>query len=288
VNIVNTIHHKSYPAIDPNQWDLSGRAVLVTGASRGIGRATALSYARAGASQIAILARSSTDLDEVETSMLAVAHESGRKPPDVLKIAVDVTDATAVGSAAAATRATFGRLDVLVNNAGFSELNRPIVESDAEEWWTTWTVNVRGPYLVTRAFLPLLLESSNGARVIVNVASVAALRVRPGASAYFTSKLALLRFNEFIELEYGSKGVVPIAIHPGAIFTDMARRLPEEYHSIFVDTPELAADFIVWLSKDKKAWLSGRYVSCNWDVTELEAKEEEIVEGDKLKVRMVV
>lgn len=67
-----------------------------------------------------------------------------------------------------------------------------------------------------------------------------------------------------------------------------ANAAPEEFHSFFVDSAELAADFIVWLTRERKEWLSARYVSCCWDVEELEAKMDDIVEGDKLKIRMVV
>lgn len=68
----------------------------------------------------------------------------------------------------------------------------------------------------------------------------------------------------------------------------MAKELPEYLHKELVDTPELAGDFIVWLTHERKEWLSGRYVSCTWDVKELEAKKDEIVHGDKLKMRIVV
>lgn len=89
-------------------------------------------------------------------------------------------------------------------------------------------------------------------------------------------------------MEYGSKGILPIAIHPGGVLTQMATGVPEEYKSLMEDTAELAADFVVWLTKERKEWLSGRYISCKWDAIELEGKKYEIVEGDNLKVRMAV
>ena len=79
---------------------------------------------------------------------------------------------------------------------------------------------------------------------------------------------------------------MPIAFHPGVIATDMGSSLPEEYHPLLIDTVELAADSLVWLTETRKEWLSGRYVSANWDVTELEARKDEIVKGDKLKFKM--
>lgn len=88
--------------------------------------------------------------------------------------------------------------------------------------------------------------------------------------------------------EYGPQGLIAFSLDPGAVPTDMGLSLPETYRKLFVDTPELAADTLVWLTKDRNEWLSGRLVVVTWDVDELEAKKEEIVKGDKLKVRLVV
>ena len=99
-----------------------------------------------------------------------------------------------------------------------------------------------------------------------------------------------MRFTEFLEVEYGARGIIPIAYHPGAVMTEMAYKLPQEVLNSVTstDTPELSGDMVVWMTKERRQWLSGRYVSCNWDVTELEAKKDEIVKGDKLKIRMIV
>ena len=102
------------------------------------------------------------------------------------------------------------------------------------------------------------------------------------------SKLALSRFTEFLESEYGEHSIIPIAYDPGAVKTEMSDKLPKEANVVFDDTPELSGDTLVWLTKERRPWLSGRYVSCNWDMTELEAKKDEIVRGDKLRVKMVV
>jgi len=220
--------------------------------------------------------------------MLDAAKAAHRKAPRILRLAFDVSFPKSVEDASKSVKETFGRLDVVVNNAAIADLSKPVTETDPEEWWTTWTVNMRGPYLVTRYFLPLLLDSVDGLKIIVYVSSIGAHVMRPGASAYQTSKLALLRFTEFVELEYKDKGLLPIALHPGSVLTDMGNGLPSELRVWLQDTPTLPADFVVWLTKDRKEWLSGRYVSANWDVSELEAKKEEIVKGDKLKVKMVV
>ena len=91
---------------------------------------------------------------------------------------------------------------------------------------------------------------------------------------------------ELIEVEFSASNILPIAFHPGAIATDMGNSLPEDYQHILVDTAELAAHSLVWLTETRKEWLSGRYVSANWDVKELEARKDEIVKGDKLKFKM--
>lgn len=139
---------------------------------------------------------------------------------------------------------------------------------------------------MTHAFLPLMLQGT--LKTIINVSSTGAHSTKRGASAYQTSKFALLRFTEFIAVEYGDQRVIAIAIHPGGVPTELGLNLPKDYHEFLVDTPELAADSVAWLTQHQPLWLSGRYVSVNLDLPELMAKKEEIIEGDKLKMRIVI
>ena len=81
---------------------------------------------------------------------------------------------------------------------------------------------------------------------------------------------------------------MPISFHPGGVATDLTSVLPDEMRYFLRDSVELSADSLVWLTKERREWLSGRYVSAEWDVTELEAKKDEVLKGDKLKVRMVL
>lgn len=280
-NFTSTLHTDTYPAIA--HVNHQGRTVLITGASKGIGRATAISFARGGAANIVIAARSG--LDEVEQELLAAAPSSS-SPPQIIKLQLDVVSEVSVAHAAERVKQACGHLDILVNNAGYLEQWTPVAESDPAEWWRSWEVNVKGVYLVTRAFLPLLLQGSQ--KTIINVSSTGALMTSRGASAYQTNKFAVLRFTEFLAVEYGDQGIVAIAIHPGGVLTELARNLPKDYYGYLVDTPELAADSIAWLTQHRPLWLSGRYVSVNWDLPELMDKKEEIVEGDKLKLRIVI
>ena len=103
-----------------------------------------------------------------------------------------------------------------------------------------------------------------------------------------SSKLAILRFTEFVAAEYGDKGVLALAVHPCTVKSDMGLKVPKELHGHINDTPEIAADTIVWLTKERRPWLQGRYVDCCWDMPELEARKEEIVEDDKLKLTLGV
>ncbi|KAF2221805.1 hypothetical protein BDZ85DRAFT_264426 [Elsinoe ampelina] len=203
---------------------------------------------------------------------------------------MDVTSSTSIADAAGAVETQFGRLDILVNNAGYLESFARVAESDPEEWWKTMGVNLQGPYLLSRAFLPLLLKTDGGRgrKTIFNTSSVGALIKRPGASAYQTSKFALLRLSEFLDVEYGDQGVLCVAFHPGGVMTDLAKVMPPETHHLLQDKVELAGDTVAWLSKERMEWLAGRYLSVNWDMEELEKEKKRVVEGDLLKMKLAV
>jgi NAD(P)-dependent dehydrogenase (short-subunit alcohol dehydrogenase family) len=212
------VHNDTYPAISPSNFDFDGKSVLITGASRGLGFTMAASFAKAGASQIAIGARS--DLSAASTSVLEAASKAGRNPPAILTLNMDVSDPSSVDAAAAKVRSEFGRLDIVINNAGILTGSGKITDSDPEGWMRNFDINTKGFYLVLRAFIPLLIDSG-GEKTIINVSSVGAHCSTPGLSGYQISKLATLRLSEFATAEYGDKGLVVYCIHPGSIATDM-------------------------------------------------------------------
>jgi NAD(P)-dependent dehydrogenase (short-subunit alcohol dehydrogenase family) len=217
--------------------------------------------------------------------MQAAAKSAGHLAPQILKLALDVANNSDVARAAAMTDEAFGKLDIIVNNAGNAGVWTFIADSDPDVWWDTWEVNVKGVYLVTKHLLPLLLRS--GEKSIVNVTSIGAHLTRPSASAYQTSKLAMLRLTQFTDVEYAKDGVIAYALNPGAVPTEMvlATLPPDSFHRL-VDTPELSGDTITWLTQERREWLSGRYLSANWDMDEIMGRREEIVGGDKLKVKL--
>ncbi|KAB2569278.1 Short chain dehydrogenase andI [Lasiodiplodia theobromae] len=289
-NFTERIHRDTYPYINPMNADLSGRAVFITGASRGIGHATALSFARAGASFIGIGARSATELQSLEDDIKSEANKAGRGVPLVFRATLDVTDIASCETAAkGACEAFGGRLDVLINNAGYMDRLAPLMDSEPDDWWRTWEINIRGPYLVTRAFLPLMLATPSGWKTVVSLSSLGAHTLSAGGTAYNVSKLALLRFSEMLNVEYGAQGVLAFCVNPGGIETDLSRTLDEATAKVYLtDSIELPADSIVFLVQERREWLAGRYVSCTWDMEDLLAKQTSIVEQDLLKVRMAV
>ena len=108
-------------------------------------------------------------LDASEEAVKKAAQDAGRSPPQVLKVTLDVTNPASVAQATAEVETSAGRLDILVNNAGFIDMTL-IKDSDPETWWRVWEVNVKGPYLIARAFLPLMLKAEDSLKQVVTVA----------------------------------------------------------------------------------------------------------------------
>jgi NAD(P)-dependent dehydrogenase (short-subunit alcohol dehydrogenase family) len=198
-DFVTTLHHDSYDYISPVKADLSEKSVFIAVATRGIGKSIASSFARAGCSRIALGGRG--DLSAVETEVLGAAQEAGRHAPEVLKIKVDISSEESVAVATSQIATAFGGvLDILINVAGVVHRMVPLTDSDPEEWWKSWEVNVKGVYLCTRALIPLILKSS--LRTIITVSTAGAHMLTPGLDGYQTGKFALCRLTEFIEDQY--------------------------------------------------------------------------------------
>lgn len=302
-----TLHNDMSTSTDPTKTDLyqPGKVVLITGAGRGIGRSTALRYAESGPACITVCARTRSELDTIEAEIKNI-NSSIR----VRTFSINICNKEEVNSVLKAVSEEEGKLNVLVNNAGTSCSWTPLADSDEDAYWETFHVNVKGTYLMMKTFLPLLAETAKkeGTSVdVVNLTTIGANITVPGSSAYGVSKLAISRLTEFVSMEYRQQGVNCFAVHPGGVPTTLAKgiALPEcrpttsnyfqrlyavltDIKTVLIDTPELAAGFIVWLTKGQRTWLSGRYLSATWDVDELKSMRDDIVHNDKLKNRMVV
>lgn len=284
-------HHSQYSDIDPRttlKGSASGKTIFLSGASQGIGQATAVAFAQAGAEAIYITARSEKALEETKAKITEANQETR-----CASMVCDVTDAGRVKAAIEDCVTRFGSIDVADANAGYLDKWRKIGESDITSWWRSWEVNLKGTYHVVRFCLPRLIESarkhaaggSTGGHLIL-ISSVGAQLLIPGASDYQTSKHAINRLCEFINVDHGEDGIKCFAIHPGGVPTTLARNMPEAIHSSLVDEPELAAGFIVWLCSGKADWAKGRYLSANWDVNELLQMKGRIIGDDLLVNRL--
>jgi NAD(P)-dependent dehydrogenase (short-subunit alcohol dehydrogenase family) len=286
-----TAHHARYAAIDPTsalKGSASDKVIFIAGASRGIGRATAVAFAEAGARAVYLTARSQGALEET-TALVRQAN------PDTLCAwsLCDVTNPAQVEAAVADCVAKFGGIDAADANAGTLERWTKIGESDPADWWRCWEVNVKGAYHVIRFTLPLLADSAkrraaewSGGGHLILLSSVGAQFVMPTASDYQTAKHAINRLCEFVQADHGEDGIKCFALHPGGVATELGLNMPEAMHAHLVDDPELAAGFAVWLCSGKADWARGRYLSANWDVGELTVLKDEILRDDLLVNRL--
>jgi 3-oxoacyl-[acyl-carrier protein] reductase len=239
--------------------DLRDRVVLVTGAGRGIGRTLAETFAREGAAVVA-LDLGSDDLAHVESDLSALG---GAVVPEV----ADVRDAAAVQAVVDRAVERFGRVDVLVNNAGINVEGR-LEELDAAAWDRCFEVNVRGTFTTCRAVAPVMKRQRSGR--ILNAASFAAIVPSVGASAYAASKAAVVQFTRTIAGELGPWGITANSYAPGMIPTAMngfADLSPEE-QARKLDTLSLrrwgeaqdVANLLCFLASDLAGYITGTLV----------------------------
>jgi 3-oxoacyl-[acyl-carrier protein] reductase len=233
----------SEPGDEPGR--LEGKAALVTGASSGLGRVTAIALARAGA-DVALVARSQQELDSAKEEIL----KFGRR---ALTLPVDLASEDETTRVIERTIETLGRIDVLVNAAG-TDSPGTVEKLDVEGWDRTLAVNLRAPFLLSKAAFPHMREAGGG--MIVNISSVAGKKGWANASAYCASKFGLTGFTEALADEGKEHGIRAIVLYPGAMATNWGAFSPEErqdgesYEAPLtrVLSPERVADLIVWLA----------------------------------------
>jgi NAD(P)-dependent dehydrogenase (short-subunit alcohol dehydrogenase family) len=231
------------------------KVVLITGASRGIGRATAMAMARAGA-YVAAAARTAEQLRALAQEILA---ETGQ---EILTCVADVAQETEVKRMVGRTKAHYGRIDVLVNNAGFNTRKAPLWEVTTEEWDAMMAVNLRGAFLCCREVLPGMIERRSGH--IVNIVSTVTQAGIENMGAYSATKWGLLGMTKVLIKEARPYGIRVSALSPGGTDTSFRDSPRPAYLS-----PETVADAIVYvISLPEKAvvheWVMRPMVETNF------------------------
>ena len=225
---------------------LEGTVALVTGASSGLGRATAIALACSGA-DVALLARSEEDLEGTEQEVSKVGHRA-------LVLPTNLANAEEIAATVERTVGEFGRVDVLVNAAG-TDVPGTVEELDVGGWDLTLSVNLRAPFLLSKAAFPHMREAGGG--TIVNVSSVAGKKGWANASAYCASKFGLTGLTEALADEGRGHGIRAIVLYPGAMATNWGAFSPDERRQKSEPNeapatralrPERVAEFIAWFA----------------------------------------
>lgn len=237
---------------------MAGRVALVTGASSGIGRATALAFAGAGASVVVA--------DVCERAGDHLAREIGEGGGNAMFVACDVSRSEDVERMARRTMDALGRLDFAFNNAGIEGETAEAAACTEENWDRVIAVNLKGAWLCMRQEIPRMLAHGGGA--IVNCSSVAGLVGFPGIAAYTASKHGLIGLTKSAALEYATRGIRVNAVCPGVIRTPMVERFtrgdPEAEAQLVASepvgrmgAPEEVAAAVLWLCSDAASFVTG-------------------------------
>jgi NAD(P)-dependent dehydrogenase (short-subunit alcohol dehydrogenase family) len=242
--------------------NFSGKVAIVTGAASGMGEATATTFAAHGA-QVVIA-------DINEPGAKAVADRITADGGTALAVPTDVRDEAQIEALIATTRAAFGRLDVLHNNAAAMELagrDFGILEQTAQIWDETMTTDVRGPMLGCKYAIPLMLESGGGA--IVNTTSISGQVGEAVMTAYGAAKAALGQLTRAVAAQWGKSGIRCNAVAPGLVLTPSGLGLPMELREIYLRqtlTPYLGeaqdvANLVVFLSSDDARYITAQVIN---------------------------
>jgi len=244
--------------------DLNGQVALVTGASRGIGRAIAIRLAACGAS-VAGVART---LEGLEGTLQAIRDAGGTAEV----FAADVASTDDVNRVVEAVEAKFGKIQVLVNNAGITR-DGLFLRMEDDAWQEVIDTNLKGTFLFSRAVGAIMMRGRYGR--IINVSSVSGLMGNPGQANYSASKAGVIGFTRTIARELASRNITVNAVAPGFITTDMTDALPEKIKTEVKErvpvrrlgTPDDIADLVCYLAGPGAGYLTGQVIAVDGGMT---------------------
>ncbi|KAL8950194.1 MAG: hypothetical protein Q9222_003757 [Ikaeria aurantiellina] len=284
-----TRHTDTYPYISPTKYSnhLKDKVVLITGAGRGIGRATSLAFAAAGASVVCV-SRTQSDLDAIVQEI----HKQDRGK--AIAIAGDVSDPSFPSTLIQKIDASLGPIDILVNNAGISRISDVEHERDYDIPWHVVDVNLRGSMALVHAVAPSMIARERG--IIINVVSVLAVENPDYFSAYSAAKAGVLKATHIMDRELRGHGILSFAVHPGMILDTTlghgalnleaqeknhgVKKFMERFVPSMTDTLALAANTFVALAADEDAkFMSGKYIDATQDLGEVLAEAKKGPEG---------
>ena len=248
---------------------LKGKVTIVTGAGKGIGKAVALAFASEGA-HVVVVSRTFSETKDVAAQIAMMGRRA-------LPLKVDVSRRGDVCKMVNSATARFGRIDVLVNNAGVLGPVGPLVENDVDDWIKTIEVNLIGTFFCCREVLPTMMKQRSGK--IINFSGGGATSPRPRFSAYASSKTAVVRLTETLAEEVKEFNIQVNAVAPGAVDTRMhdqvlaasiaaGKKAVEESQKVKVTggTPlKLPVELAIFLASDASDGLTGKLLSAVWD-----------------------
>ena len=250
-----------FAAISKNQSPpLIMKVAVVTGAARGIGLAISKKFLEEGY-RVAIL--------DIDQKTLSQTMKQDFDTNNVLGLECDVSEPDQVDQSVNRVLEQFGRIDVLVNNAGIAEF-KPMLETTYMEWSRILAVNLNGPFICTQACAPIMLKNEGGS--IVNIASISGLRASTLRIAYGTSKAALMHLTKQQAAELGNKGIRVNAIAPGPVDTAMAKKvhtadIRSDYHDVIplnrYGLEEEIADAVWFLCSDSASYINGQIIAAD-------------------------
>ncbi len=240
---------------------LRGKVALVTGASRGIGRAIAIELARAGAEVVVNYLGSEERAKDVKHTIESLGGKA-----HLLRF--DVSKSEEVKKAVAEVEEALGTIHILVNNAGITK-DTLFVRMKEEDWETVLRTNLFSAFYVTQAVLPMMLKARWGR--IINISSVVAFTGNPGQVNYATAKAGLIGFTKALSLEVAGRNITVNAIAPGYIETDMTEKLPEKVKETFLQEiplkraglPEEVAYLTLFLASEQASYITGTVFHIN-------------------------